>query len=404
MNIKEKNSLEGNLDKVYLMNFFDGLQFTLPIFAIFLLDNGMNLAQIGLILGGAYIVQFILDIPFSIWADKHSRKSFLILSNVSFMLLNLILYLSHSFEMFFLAYCFNGLGTAFTSGISGAFVYDTLLSLGKEKQYENVQVKIIKNRFVGKIIAIGAGGYIYHINPRMPFLLQALSSLVCVVIAFRFMEPLCEKSISKTFNQIKEGAGFLFKHKIIWVTVIVFCFADAIHDILVNYYQPVMRASGISSLTYFSAIYIFVNILGLLGAHFYPKIKSKIDWKNIMVIYLLVNAICSVFFGIQNAVLVVFSIALFTFVTASYDIYISSILHKLVPSSHRATTLSLFGLMYNLFSFILIYIISFFMDRYSIFVGMLVSALIMLAVLLVFIKIVYNKNRRDEHLLLESYY
>lgn len=403
MDKTEQKNLEGNINKVYSMNFFDGLQFTLPIFVIFLLDNGMNLAQVGLILGGAYVVQFILDIPFSIWADKHSRKSFLILSNVSFMLLNVILFLSHSFEMFFLAYCFNGLGTAFTSGISGAFVYDTLLSLGKEKQYEKVQVNIVKCRFVGKIIAIGAGGYIYYINPRMPFLLQALSSLVCVLIAFRFMEPLCEKSISKSFNQIKEGAGFLFKHKIVWVTVVVFCFADAIHDILINYYQPVMKASGIS-LTYFSIIYIFVNILGLLGAHFYPKIKSKIDWKNIMIIYLLINAICSIFFGLQNAVLVVFSIAIFTFVTASYDIYINSIIHKIVPSSHRATTLSIFALMYNLLSFVLIYAISYSMDHDSIFVGMLISALIMLAVLLVFMKIVYNKSRIGKQLLPESYY
>lgn len=391
MNKAEQKNLESNISKVYWMNFFDGLQFSLPIFAFFLLANGMNLAQIGLILGGAYIVQFVLDIPFSILADKHSRKSFLILSNASFMLLNFIFFISHSFWMFFIGYCFNGLGTAFTSGIQSAFVYDTLLSLGKEKQYEKIQSEIIKRRYAGKIIAIAVGGYIYLINPRTPFLLQALSSLVCVLIAFQFIEPLCERSISKSFNQIKEGAGFLFKHRMIWVTVVVFCFADSIQDILKNYYQPVMKASGIS-LTYFSIIYILVNIFGLLGAHFYPKIKSKIDWKNIMIIYLLINAICSIFFGMQIAVLVVFSIAIFTFVTASYDIYISSIIHKIVPSSHRATTLSLFALMYNLFSFVLIYIISFFMDHSSIFIGMLISAIIMLAALLVFMATVYNKT------------
>ena len=217
MDKTERINLEGNVYKMCLMNFFDGLQFSLPIFTMFLLGNGMDFTQIGLIVGASYIIALILNIPFSALADKHSRKSFLILSNTCFMLLNVTFYYSHSFEMFFLGYCFNGLGTALTSGIAGAFIYDTLLSLGKEAGYEKAQARILKYRFAGKIIASLAGAYLYYINPRAPFLLQALASFTCVIISARFKEPLWEKSVSKSFRQVKEGFYYLFDHKVILV-------------------------------------------------------------------------------------------------------------------------------------------------------------------------------------------
>ncbi|MFA7169411.1 MAG: hypothetical protein WC178_00990 [Candidatus Paceibacterota bacterium] len=87
-NTKQKN-LEGNINKLCLMIFVDRMWFAGPIFAIFLLDRGMNFTQIGLITGASYIVSLLLDIPSSIWADKYSRKSLLILSSAAFTLLNL---------------------------------------------------------------------------------------------------------------------------------------------------------------------------------------------------------------------------------------------------------------------------------------------------------------------------
>ncbi|MFA6896676.1 MAG: MFS transporter [Patescibacteria group bacterium] len=393
MDIKDRKNLEGNINKVYLMNLFDGLQFSLPIVAIFLLDNNkMSFAQMGLIVGASSLVSFILDIPFSIWADKHSRKSFLVLSNTAFMLLNVIFFLSHSFGMFFLGYCFNGLGTAFCSGIAGAFVYDSLLSLGREKQYEKIQSKIIKCRFAGKIIATATGAYIYYaIDPRMPFLLQALASLVCIVLSLQFKEPLREKSISTSLDQMKEGLHFLLRHKMIWNTIVTFSVVYATYEILVNYFQPVMAAAKVP-LIYFGIVYPLVNVFGFLGAHFYPQIKSGIGWKSIMLIYLFINLFCSMIFGTKIAVLVVIAIALLVFSSGSYDIYIGNIIHRVVPSSHRATSLSIYSQIFNLFFIIVVYVVGFSVDYGSIFVGMLVNAFIILAALLAFMRMSFGKE------------
>lgn len=198
----EQNKLEGNIGKVCLMNFLDGLWFPMPVFVIFLLDNGMNLTQIGLILSGNAIMPFLLDIPSSIWADKYSRKSILILMALAYMLQNVTFLFGHSFAMFVLGVCFNGIGTALSLGISSAFIYDTLLSIGKAKHYEIMQSKVMTSLFAGRLLA-SVGALVYLINPRMVFLLSTIVTFIGLCIALSLKEPPREKSVSNPIYHIR---------------------------------------------------------------------------------------------------------------------------------------------------------------------------------------------------------
>lgn len=368
------------------MGFVDGLWFTGPIFILFLLDKGMSFAQIGIIMGGNYLMSFIFDLPSSIWADKYSRKFILILGGIFLMLCNIFIYAFDSFVMFFAAFCLAGIGNALITGTNNAFFYDTLLSMGKEKQYDKILSGLLKYYFVSRIISSVAGAYLYHINPKLPFLLTALADFAYVIVAFWLEEPMREKSISKSFAQIKEGLIFLSKHKLIWNTIVIFSITGAMWDVLYSYSQPAMEASMIP-VVYFGIIYALGNLFGLLGASFYSKIKSRIDWRGVMILYLLINLIVSFFFGTQIAILTILSVALLTFSSGSFDIFIGGIVHDVVPSSHRATTLSIRNQMYMLFSLILINVVSFFMDRSSFMIGMIVSAAIVLMTLLAFLRV-----------------
>lgn len=387
-----KDNLEGNISKLYLMGLVDGLWFTGPIFILFLLNKGMSYSQIGLIMGGNYLMSFIFDLPSSIWADKYSRKFILILGGIFLMLCNVFIYAFDSFIMFFVAFCLAGIGNALIMGTNNAFFYDTLLSIGKEKQYENILSGLLKYYFASRIISSLAGAYLYNMDPKSPFLLTALADLVYVIIAFWLAEPTREKSINKSFVQIKEGLAFLLKHKLVWNTIIIFSITGAMWDVLYDYSQPAMEASRIPVI-YFGIIYSLGNFFGLLGASFYSKIKSKVDWRGIMIMYLLIDLVVAFFFGTQIATLAVLSVALLTFSSGSFDIFIGSIVHDIVPSSHRATTLSIRNQMYMLFSLVLINIVSLSMDRSSFLVGMLVSATIILIALLAFLKV---SNRKLE--------
>jgi MFS family permease len=377
--------LEKNISKLRVMSFADGMWFTGPIFILFLLDVGMDFSQVGLIMGANYLMSFIFDLPSSIWADKYSRKFILVLSGVFMMLCNIFIYASDSFAMFFLAYCLAGIGNALMAGTHNAFFYDTLLSAGKEKQYEKILSGLLRYYFVSRMISSIAGAYMYSMDPKLPFLLTAVADFAYVMVALGLKEPVREKSISRSFTQIKEGLDFLLKHKLIWNTIIIFSITCAMWDVLYDYSQPAMEASRIPVI-YFGIIYSLGNLFGWLGASFYPRIKSRVSWRGVMILYLLIDLVVALFFGTQIAVGAVLSIALLTFSSGSFDIFIGSIVHDIVPSSHRATTLSIRNQMYMLFSLILINVVSFFMDKSSFFVGMLVSAIIVLIALMAFLR------------------
>jgi MFS family permease len=392
MDKTNKNNSKGNISKLYLMSFADGMWFTGPIYILFLLDRGISFAEIGLIMGGNYLMSFIFDLPSSIWADRYSRKFILILGGLALMLCNVLIYTSDSFVIFFAAFCLAGIGNALIAGTYNAFFYDTLLSTGKEKEYEKIQSGLLKYYFVSRIISSIAGAYLYQMNPKSPFLLTAFADFVYIIVAIYLQEPMREKSTCKSFAQIKEGLAFLLKHKLVRDTIIIFSIAGAMWDVLFNYSQPAMEISHIPVI-YFGLIFAVGNLFGFLGASFYSKIKSKVDWKGIMVLYLLIDLAVSFFFGTQIAALAILSVALLTFSSGSFDIFIGSIVHENVPSSHRATTLSIRNQMYMLFSLVLINIVSFVMDRSSFLIGMLTCAAIVLIALLAFLRTcVYKVN------------
>lgn len=280
----EQKELEKNLDKICLMEFVNGLWFPFPIFFLFFLDRGMSLTQIGIILGTSTLSSFVFDMPSSIWADRYSRKFLLILSGVCFLSADIIFLLFHSFFAFLFAMVLAGMSGAFKSGVSGALNYDTLLSLGKENRYEKVQSIITKSIFSGRLIASVVGGYVYFINSSLVFLLAVIANVLTIMVIMLLKEPPRERSISKSFYQIKQGLEFLLKNKVVWNLIIVFSVMAAICDVLFAYYVPVLQASKVP-LTNLGIISFFINALGFAGAGLYLRIKSKINWKNFMVIY-----------------------------------------------------------------------------------------------------------------------
>ena len=348
------------------------------VFVIFLLSNGMNLTQVGLILSANALMPFIFDLPSSIWADKHSRKSMLIWMEIAYFLQNAIYIFAHSFWALFLATCSNGIGTALSLGITSAFVYDTLISLGKEKQYEKVQTKVMGSRYAGMLLA-SVGGFVYLVNPRMVFWLASIVTAIGIIVTILLKEPVREKGIAKPYLHIKEGFTFLLKHKNIWYTVVTFSLMAGICELLHNFYQPVMQSAGIP-VAVFGIVYFFVSAFSFLGTVAYPKLRKYLDSRKIMLLYLLLTMLAALSFATNSQFLVVVAIIVASVSMGLQGVFISSVINKIVPSSHRAIALSIQTQMHLVFNFILLIIVSAVADKFSISLGMLlVSATIAIA-------------------------
>ncbi len=371
------------------MNFFDGMWFPGPVFVIFLLASGMNLTQVGLILAGSSIMPFFFDIPSSLWADKYSRKSMLILSWIAFLSMNAIYLFTHSFVMFFIAFCLNGIGTALSMGIFSAFIYDTLLTAGKEEQYEKTQSKVKKYFFTGRLMASVIGAYVYSINPRMVFLLSTIASVICLALIFSLKEPPREKSLSKSFRQIREGLGFLLRHKVTWYAIIVFSLMAGIYELLFDYFQPVMKLAEIP-VAYFGFVYFLSSSFSILGLVLYPKIRKYMDWQKIIFLYLFIALIAALSFTTNSQFLVITAIIISSLTLSSQDVFIGNLINRIVPSTHRATALSIQSQIHLVFNAILLVIVSGISDMFSIGIGMILVSIVVVITSAAFLKLTYK--------------
>lgn len=386
-----KQSTASNISKLYWASFFEAMFFAEPIFILYFISSGLNLEQIGILVGILFITQVIFEIPSSIWADKYSRKNILVIGMI-FWVIAQIFFLGNSFISFILMSIFSGISSAFASGTESAITYDTLLNLNKEKEYDHIKSKIQGISFIGRAVAVIIGVLAYTYNHKLPFILSIITGLLAVFLLFLLKEPKFHKSSGTHLKQIKEGLKFLLANENVWLIVLIFSLMSASSDMLYNYYQPVLDFAGLP-IIYFIYIYLGASVVSFIGAMSYAKLAKGLSNNKILAFYLLSVLAVSLSFAAGKLVLVLPLILLLSFCLGSQGVYVTSLINEVVPSSHRATTISIQSLMSRIMMAVLLVIIGRIASHYSIFWGMIFNASV---ILIAFVGFLYVriKNRK----------
>lgn len=383
-------NLRTNIRKFYLVGFLEALWFPLPIFIIYLTDSGLDLGQVGILLSVLVLVQVIFEIPSSVWADRYSRKRILVTGGIFLLLSSLVLYAGKSFGYFLIAMAFMGFSSALRSGTDSAMVYDTLLNLKEENKYEKTQSKIMVCFFWSRIVGSAAGAFMYTLDHKLPFLLTIFANLCLIATLASLKEPEFHRSSGTHFAQFKEGLGYLMKQKGAWNIVVVFSLMLAMSDILFYYYQPVLESAGLTVI-YLSFVYVGVNLASSMGSMAYPYIEKKYSHRKILVFYLLITVLCSMAFMTKDIGIILFFIAFLSFNFGNQYTYITSVINRIVPSSHRATAISIHSQLYLLIFSIMIIIIGRVSSLYSIPYGMGVNLTL---ALIIYVLFMFKKQRK----------
>ena len=123
----------------------------------------------------------------------------------------------------------------------------------------------------------------------------------------------------------------------------------------------------------------------------YSYLEKKFSQKKILVFYLFVTVFCSLAFMTKDLALILFFIALLSFNFGTQYIYITGLINKIVPSSHRATTISIQSQLYLLLFSVIIVMVGKVSGELSIFYGMAINLFfVSIAALLFF----YNNFRK----------
>jgi hypothetical protein len=137
-----------------------------------------------------------------------------------------------------------------------------------------------------------------------------------------------------------------------------------------------------------------VNIASYIGSMSYTKLTNKLGFNKILAFYSLVVFLVSLAFAFGKLIFILPLIFLLSFCFGSYNIYITSLINNVVPSSHRATTISIQSLVNMAILSVLIVIVGRIANNYSIFWGMIFNAGMVLIAFIGFSFVKINNRRK----------
>jgi len=355
-----------NITKFYFYRIFTSFNLVLPIFVLFLINNGLSLTQVFVLQSVYTLTLVILNIPTGAFADRYGRKKSLIIS--SFVLLTAFFVYGSStrFWHFLIAEILYGISTAFWLSQGTSFIYDTLKQIGDEHKYKRVQGKVETINSLGMCLGSLIAGVIAAYSMRWNYYIGMIPVFIGLLISFSFRETRIQQSKEKYFEKIRNAFDYAVKHPQLRFFMLFSSIVDLIMFTGFIFAQPYLESLGADT-KIIGAVFSVCYILTAVGAYKANWLEGKI--KEIFSIYLVISLVALTMFiyYLTNSLAVAsFAMILGGAVRGFYIVVIYDYLHRHMTSERRSTLMSLQLFMGDTMIAVLSPFFGWFADLYSI--------------------------------------
>jgi len=191
--------IQRNLLLIDIYTICRNMHFWAPVLLLYYRDQigiGFKELMIGEAVFSATIM--LLDVPTGwlsdIWKRKHTQAVGLLFAILGYS----CLMLAESFSMVLLAQVLIGTFVSLCSGTDTAILYDSLLSVGREKEYlkrEGRRVALLLYSVAGVCVA---GGFLYPMNHKLPLALTIVAMVIALIVACMQDEPERQKKATES--------------------------------------------------------------------------------------------------------------------------------------------------------------------------------------------------------------
>jgi len=340
--------LNNNVKIVYILSFLSELYFPISIWLFFYL-RFLNFQQLAVLVTIRLVCSNIFEVPTGVFADKLGRKLSVITYFGLYTMVMVGIALSKTFWVFAILEVIKSLAVAFVSGSLEALVYDSLKAEGKEENYDKVISNIESIQWAGYFLASIIAGYLYFINPTIPFWIQAGLCAAGAVTAIKLVEIKSgAKNREHWFWQNTAGFKELFSSVKMVELVIPLIVVGA-------GYLLAAEMLGISQAKEYGLdsrgvgwLFGVGYIISALASQVYPKLRKWFGSKNLLFItsgILLLSFLAAKYVGIAvGCFLIISRIGSST----TFRNLRSSLINVRISSKYRATTLSTLSLLSQL--------------------------------------------------------
>ncbi|MDO8497574.1 MAG: MFS transporter [bacterium] len=359
--------MERNIRIAYILAFFKNSWFWLGIWVFYYL-RFTNYAGIGIIETVHIGFTTLSEIPTGAFADLLGKKYTLMIA-FFFMAIGLVfIAIAQGLPHLIIGVILAGIGMAFYSGTYDALIYDSLIEEKKQDTYPKIISNIGTISLLTPAICGILGGYMYTLNPSLPFFGSAIMYTLGCGFSLFLKEPKVD-TVKFNFNnfltQTKQGFHQLFKtRELVEQTILLLSVATIIviaDEMLNGILGFEFGFNGIQLSYLFAGIYIISSLVSQLTPFLLKRYGERVS-------LIFTGSILAVTFVMSPfAGLALGGISLFLR-NATQIMYgnISSVaINKTTESRYRATTLSTYNMFKNIPYVILAFFIGSLADVYS---------------------------------------
>jgi MFS family permease len=168
-----------------LYQFFNGIIFTGPIWAVFLLSRGLSLTQFGIVEASLHVGMLIAQVPTGALADALGRRRLLVAAGFFTAVAELGYVYAPGFALICLAGAVHGVAFALRTGADEAYLFDSLAHDDAQAQFPRMLGGLWAVFQFAGAISFMVGGLIATYSPPLAFWLTASCALVASAIATR---------------------------------------------------------------------------------------------------------------------------------------------------------------------------------------------------------------------------
>lgn len=366
--------LESNLWKLKIIYMIEDFILVISFITIFWLNKGLTMTEVFLLQSIFALFVLILEVPSGYFADKFGRKKAMIIGSI-FTFLGFLYYcFAGSFLQFVFIEALLAVGVSFCSGSNSAMLYDTLLSLNREKEYHKTESRYFAVTGYSCAIATIMGSFLAEKYMQEAFYLQAFVFIFPIFLSISLVEPKLHKEAGTAKINFNKILHYSYRHQEIKWLIFYSGFLASSTLAIVWYSQPFMKYIGIP-IAFFGVIWALLSFLRGVFSNLSPQLEKFLGRKKILFILVISPFIGYLGLGIfQNSIWAVVFFICFQFSFAVSTPVIKNYINNLVESNMRATVLSLQSMMQRLIFTITGPFLGWILDLYSFRVAFVFSA------------------------------
>ena len=375
-----KRTYKGNIPLLAGLEFTSYFGIT-SFWILFFIQNGLSLLQIGLLESIFHGTSLLCEIPSGMLADRFSYKTNLYLARLASIGSSVLILLGQgNFWIYAIAMMVNAWSYNFDSGTSTAFLYDSAVEAGQKDRYLQISSFLSGVAEVTRTLGTVVAGFFIHGALAWTYLIAIGLSFLSIILIYFMKEPMAKRERNEvlTFKKIVLQVRKEWQEKpVLFYWMLTYQLVGTIMCMFYYYYQQ--KISDLSGWQV-SLVMLIGSGLNLLAVYVASQIGKK--WNSNRVFPTLVAltglALLLVFSGTPVAFLLVYLLT-DTLYAVYQPIYFND-LQGYLPSSVRATMLSINSMLFSLSMIVIFPLTGWLIDRWGLVAIFLVLGLILLLI------------------------